>query len=188
MHPTAGLIDNAIVVLIGAPHLQMYRMLEVIPQMLQPEVLIDIARGVNARCLPGCLGSAHAGTGGGQHINDIIWATASIAAAATFCTTRRRVVSGSFTIRVGNRICFRNQISAHLFNACCLVEIATNHKICIGAGAGRGAAAGTVALIVASTSAAASSLVLLREGRGGNCQSISLGSIRATETHLCHDQ
>lgn len=187
VHSITSLIDYAIVVLIGAPHLQMYGMLEVIPQVLQPEVLIDIAGGVNTRCLPACLGSAHAGTGGGHHINDIIRATASIGS-ATFCGTRRRVVSESLTIRIGHRVCVRIQISADLFNACRLVEIASNQQICIGAGAGRGAAAGTVALIVASStsSAVASSFVLLRER--GKCQSISLGNIRATETHLCHDQ
>lgn len=164
VHSIASLIDYAIVVLIGAPHLQMYGMLEVIPQVLQPEVLIDIARGVNTRCLPACLGSAHAGTGGGHHINDIIRATTSIGS-ATFCATRRRVVSESLTIRIGHRVCVRIQISADLFNACRLVEIASNQQICIGAGAGRGAAAGTVALIVASStySAVPSSFVLLRE-------------------------
>lgn len=64
-----GLIDQPVVLLVGATHLEVDGVLEVIAQMLQPEALVHLAGGVDSGGLS-TLGSA--GTRSGSDINDIV--------------------------------------------------------------------------------------------------------------------
>lgn len=66
-----GLVDQPIVLLVGATDLQVDRMPEVIAQVLQPEVLIHLAGGVDSGGLA-ALGLAHHRAGGLQDVYHIV--------------------------------------------------------------------------------------------------------------------